>query len=295
MEISNSEKAGSDVVREWRYDVAFSRHYGLISKAEQELLRRARIAIAGMGGVGGAQLMTLVRLGIGGFNIADPDVYEVANFNRQYGATTSSIGRSKAQVMADLAWEVNPEVELKVFEEKIEESNVDRFLDGVDLVIDGLDIMAIDTRRVLFRAAARHSIYAVTAGPIGFASAILIFDPNGMAFDDYFDLRDSQDEVGKMLRFGVGISPSPTHLPYMSQVSIKGRNGPSLGLAINLCAAMTATEVTRILLHRGKPKCVPHYSQFDPYRRTYRRGYVPWGNRNPIQRFKLWLARRRYV
>src|SRR5438552_16999774 len=96
---------------DWNYERAFSRNRGLISAAEQEKLRRSHVAIAGMGGVGGVHLITLARLGIGKFTIADPDTFEVANFNRQYGAKTHTVGRGKAEVMAAAARAINPDVE----------------------------------------------------------------------------------------------------------------------------------------------------------------------------------------
>ena len=68
------------------YSTAFSRNIGWLTQAEQSRLRNARIAIAGMGGVGGIHLVTLARLGIGKFNIADFDTFDQANFNRQAGA-----------------------------------------------------------------------------------------------------------------------------------------------------------------------------------------------------------------
>jgi len=68
------------------YKVAFSRNIGWVTEAEQSRLRSKRIAIAGMGGVGGGHLLTLTRLGVGAFNIADFDAFELANFNRQAGA-----------------------------------------------------------------------------------------------------------------------------------------------------------------------------------------------------------------
>src|SRR5271165_2808853 len=66
----------------WSYDEAFVRNRGLISSEEQRRLRDCRVAIAGMGGVGGVHLATLARLGVGHFTIADPDEFEIANFNR---------------------------------------------------------------------------------------------------------------------------------------------------------------------------------------------------------------------
>lgn len=67
------------------YDAAFERNVGWLTEAEQLALRGMRIALAGMGGVGGVHMITLARLGVGAFNIADFDRFDVPNFNRQYG------------------------------------------------------------------------------------------------------------------------------------------------------------------------------------------------------------------
>src|SRR3990167_6528215 len=80
------------------YNEAFSRNEGLISKEEQERLRSSRIAIPGLGGVGGVHLMTLARMGIERFHIADADQFSLANFNRQYGASVSNLGKNKTEV-----------------------------------------------------------------------------------------------------------------------------------------------------------------------------------------------------
>ncbi|BBB59506.1 hypothetical protein UNDKW_1233 [Undibacterium sp. KW1] len=68
------------------YDQAFSRNLGWFTEAEQAQLRGKKAAIAGMGGVGGAHLLTLARLGIGAFHIADFDQFDLPNMNRQAGA-----------------------------------------------------------------------------------------------------------------------------------------------------------------------------------------------------------------
>ena len=86
------ETVSSSPSGNWAYEEAFSRHRGLISKTEQERLRNSRVAVVGMGGVGGVDLVTLARLGIGQFTIADPDTFEVSNTNRQYGAANSTLG-----------------------------------------------------------------------------------------------------------------------------------------------------------------------------------------------------------
>ena len=63
--------------------------------------------------------MTLARLGVGRFSIADPDTFETANFNRQYGATLRNLGRGKAEAMAQESLQVNPELDVRVFRERI--------------------------------------------------------------------------------------------------------------------------------------------------------------------------------
>src|SRR5262245_31668460 len=103
----------------WSYDTAFSRHDGLVTSAEQEQLRQSRVAIIGMGGVGGVHLITLARLGVGKFTIADPDRYELANMNRQYGARVDTLGRAKVEVMAEEVRRINPDVDIKTFGDAI--------------------------------------------------------------------------------------------------------------------------------------------------------------------------------
>lgn len=65
------------------YATAFSRNIGWVTEQEQAELVSKRVAIAGLGGAGGSHLLTLTRLGITKFNIADADEFEAVNFNRQ--------------------------------------------------------------------------------------------------------------------------------------------------------------------------------------------------------------------
>lgn len=279
----------------WSYELAFSRNHGLISPAEQGQLRGSRAAIAGLGGVGGIHLVTLARLGIGAFHIADPDRFEVANFNRQYGATTRSLGRSKAEELAETAAAINPRADLRVFTEAVTPENISKFLYGVDVVVDGIDFFAIEARRLLFREARQRGIWAITAGPIGFSTAWLVFDPRGMSFDEYFDLHDGMDRWEQLIAFAVGLAPRATHLRYLDLSAIDPRSGrgPSAGLACQLCAGVAAAEAMKILLDRSPIRAAPYYSQFDAYRQVLRAGRLRGGNRHPIQRLKRWYLRRR--
>src|ERR1700760_1266816 len=94
------------------YGDAFSRNLGWLTESEQQSLRNKTIAIAGMGGVGGIHMLTLARLGFANFRIADLDVFEVANFNRQVGAVVSTLGQPKVEVLSRMARDINPEAKV---------------------------------------------------------------------------------------------------------------------------------------------------------------------------------------
>ena len=281
----------------WNYEEAFSRNQGLISPDEQKRLRNCRVAIPGMGGVGGLHLMTLTRLGIGKFRIADADQFSVGNFNRQFGSSVSTLDQPKASVLGDAARGVNPELELDVFTNFIDRSNVDAFLDGVDLLVDAVDFFAFDARRLLFQEARRRGIWAVTAGPIGFSTAWMSFDPNGMSFDEYFDLRDDMDSLDRFVAFALGLAPKATHVPYFdfSYVDRESGRGPSLASACRLASGVIGAEAAKILLNRGEVRPAPHYHQFDPYRYLLKHGRLRMGNRGPIQRMKRRVMRKRLI
>ena len=281
----------------WSYEQAFARNRGLLSQADQRRLRESCVAIAGLGGVGGVHLMTLVRLGVGRFILADPDRFEAANFNRQCGARLDTLGRPKVEVLAAEARAINPELDIRTLPEAVDAHNVDAFLDGADLLLDGVDFFAIEARRLLFAAARKKGIWAITAGPIGFSAAWLVFDPRGMSFDDYFDLRPGMSRLEQLVAFGVGLAPAGTHLAYLdlSRVDLRATTGPSASLACQLCSGVAASEALKVLLRRGRVAPAPVYHQFDPFTLRYRSGRLWWGNRHPWQRLKRWYLVRRFA
>lgn len=132
------------------YERAFSRNIGWVTRAEQAKIKGARIAIAGLGGVGGAHLLTLSRIGITNFTISDFDDFDVHNLNRQAGAFMPFMGQSKIGTMAKLATDINPDIDLRLFPQGVQPENVDEFLREVDVYVDGLDFFALPARRMVF-------------------------------------------------------------------------------------------------------------------------------------------------
>jgi molybdopterin/thiamine biosynthesis adenylyltransferase len=282
------------VTSAFNYEKAFSRNIGWVSASEQQTLRGKRIAIAGLGGVGGAHLLTLTRLGIGAFHISDFDTFDVANFNRQAGAMTSTLGRQKSEVLAEMARDINPELKLTVFGKGVNAENLDAFLDGVDLYVDGLDFFAFSARKAVFPGCEKRGIPITTAAPLGIGAAVLNFLPGGMTFEEYFRW-DGCSEDQMALRFLIGLSPAMLQRGYLidrAAVDFKARKGPSTPMACDICAGMAATQALKILLRRGEVIAAPRGLQFDAYRNKMVTTWRPWGNANPIQRVALAIASR---
>jgi len=275
------------------YSTAFSRNIGWLTGDEQQLLRRKRVAIAGLGGVGGSHLLSLTRLGIGSFNVSDLDIFELANFNRQAGASLKTIGQPKTDTLAAMALRINPELDIQEFGQGVNAGNVDKFLHDVDVYVDGLDYFAVDARRLVFAACDERNIPAVTAAPLGMGAAVINFLPGKMTFEDYFRL-EGHSEIDQLIRFLVGLSPAMLQRAYLvdkSQVDLINHKGPSTPMACEICAGMAATQVLKILTGRGQTLSAPWGQQFDSFRNRYVKTWRPGGNRNPLQQIAIKIAK----
>src|SRR5262249_4669555 len=182
------------------------------------------------------------------------------------GANIHSLGRAKVEVMADQAQAINPEVDIRALREPVSPANIDEFLAGADVLVDGVDFFAMSARRLAFREAHRRGIWAITAGPHAFGTAWLVFSPQGMSFDEYFDIDDSTSEADQIIAFAVGGTPSPAHLAYVDLKKYfqpQSRAGASVGFACHLASGVVGAEVMKIILARPGIRPAPCYFQFD--------------------------------
>jgi len=275
------------------YDSAVSRNIGWVTQTEQAKLKKSRIAIAGLGGVGGAHLLTLARLGISHFNISDFDDFDVQNLNRQAGASMSVMGQPKIDTVARMARGINPEIDLRLFPQGIKPENVDEFLRDVDVYVDGLDFFVLPTRRMVFAKCREKGIPALTAAPLGMGAAFLYFSPTGMSFEDYFKVEghESQEQYA---RFIAGLSPAMVQRDYLvapEAVNFQEHRGPSTIMACDLCAGVMGTSVLKLLLGRGAIKAAPWGMHFDAYHQKLKLTWRPFGNSNPLQQLLLKFIR----
>lgn len=277
------------------YDKAFSRNIGWVTKAEQSKLRHSRIAIAGLGGVGGAHLLTLSRLGIGNFNISDFDEFDVHNLNRQAGAFMPFMGRPKMATMAQLARDINPETDIREFPSGVLPDNVDEFLRDVDVYVDSLDFFALPARRMVFAKCREKGIPALTAAPLGMGTAFLYFSPKGMSFEEYFKV-EGQESQEQYARFIAGLSPAMVQRDYLvapEAVNFVEKRGPSTVMACDLCAGVMGTSVLKLLLGRGALRAAPWGLHFDAYHQKLKHTWRPFGNAHPLQQLLLKFIRPR--
>lgn len=115
-----------------------TRNIGFVTQAEQTKLRNATVFICGTGGMGGSCILGLVRAGVGKLIIADLDEFEVSNLNRQVFAFDHTIDRHKADATADIARQINPEIEIEVLHNDWTDQ-VDDLIARSVIVVNGTD------------------------------------------------------------------------------------------------------------------------------------------------------------
>lgn len=112
----------------------------LITPENTDYLRQSNVLIVGLGGVGSYAAEFLCRAGIGKMTIVDGDVVDLTNTNRQLQAMHSTVGKSKAQLMATRMLDINPTLELRVIEEFLEPQVMEQLVgSGFDFVLDCID------------------------------------------------------------------------------------------------------------------------------------------------------------
>jgi adenylyltransferase/sulfurtransferase len=145
-----------------------------IGAAGQERLARARVLIVGAGGLGSAAALYLAAAGVGTLGVADPDVVELSNLQRQVLHRVSHLGRAKTASAAETLRGLNPEVAVVEHPERLTAQNAEAILAGYELALDGSDNFA--TRYLLNDAcvlAGKPMVHAAVAGLGGQAMTVL--------------------------------------------------------------------------------------------------------------------------
>ena len=115
----------------------------MVGEEGLDKLRQANVLVVGLGGVGAYAAEQLCRAGIGSMTIADSDVVEQTNRNRQLPALTSNEGKLKAEILAERFKDINPNIQLKVVNEYLRDEQIKEILqqDHYDYVVDAIDTL----------------------------------------------------------------------------------------------------------------------------------------------------------
>ena len=144
----------------------FSRTELLIGKQGIEKLQNAKVAVFGIGGVGSYTVEALARAGIGYLVLVDYDKYDITNINRQLGATHSTIGEYKIDVMKQRILDINPNIKVETYKPDEIEGGEDKLLDSTyTYVVDAIDTMT--SKLNLIEKAKKENIKIITAAGTG--------------------------------------------------------------------------------------------------------------------------------
>jgi len=160
------------------YSELVTRNAGVIDAASQEVLRTAKVLIAGCGSIGGSAVEPLARLGVQHFTLADPGMYEVNNLNRQ-NATLADIGRNKAHVAAERVQAVNPACQVRAFPEGVTVESLDELTAGCAVIVDGVDVTTMSGLRakyLLHKQASRLRLPLFTGWDMAGAQYVRFYD-----------------------------------------------------------------------------------------------------------------------
>ena len=128
----------------------FSRTEMLLGRAATDKLKKSRVAVFGIGGVGGYVCEALARSGVGAFDLIDDDKVCLTNLNRQIIATRKTIGRYKTDVMKERILDINPDADIRVYKCFFLPENADEFpFEEYDYIVDAIDTVTAKIELVM--------------------------------------------------------------------------------------------------------------------------------------------------
>ena len=246
----------------------FSRNIGLLTETEQERLSKLSVGIAGCG-MGSVVASALVRLGVENFVIADGDVVEIHNLNRQ-AFSWKHIGEKKAGALAEILKGINPQAKISVWEMSLTPQNVPDFVDAVDLVVDCIDLTQKGlAASIIISQRCQGGKWYLYPLDIGWGARLYVFPPTSkIELGDLLGV--TQEDLGEaegvpFELLGQAFSPV---LPYMDRVFEELREGKLRNypqpVSSTLTAALLVVEAVVKIVRGEIPRSAPDYYAIDP-------------------------------
>jgi molybdopterin/thiamine biosynthesis adenylyltransferase/rhodanese-related sulfurtransferase len=206
----------------------YSRHLLLpeVGERGQERLLKSRVLLLGAGGLGAPAAMYLAAAGVGTIGLVDADVVDESNLQRQIIHSKSRVGMAKVDSAEAFISDLNPDVKVVKFKERLNSENVDRIFEGWDVVVDGCD--NFPTRYLVNDASLKHKIPIVHGSIFRFDGQVTTFVPwQGPCYRCLYP------------------EPPPAHLaPSCAEAGV-------LGILPGVVGTLQATEAIKVLLGKG--------------------------------------------
>ncbi len=206
----------------------YSRHLLLpeVGEKGQEKLLKSRVLLLGAGGLGCPAAMYLAAAGVGTVGLVDADVVDASNLQRQVLHSNSRVGMPKVDSAEQFINDLNPDVKVVKFQERLTSENIDRIFEQFDVVVDGCD--NFPTRYLVNDASLKHNIPIVHGSIFRFDGQVTTFVPNdGPCYRCLYP------------------EPPPPHLaPSCAEAGV-------LGILPGVIGTLQATEAIKLLLGKG--------------------------------------------
>ena len=225
-----------------------SRQMSIVTRSEQERFKDGKITVIGCGGIGGETIEMLARMGIGKLVLVDKDAFDLSNLNRQTLASIADLGLDKSAVAKEKVRLINPYVDVEIFNEHVDQTNIDKVIGDSDIVIDALDNVL--TRVIVSRAAKEKGIPYIHGAIHGTMGQITVFLPNSdKTYEEMFNL----PSIGKEL----------TEETVAALKNVTSGVPPVIGPTPNLIGCLEAFEAYKIITGVGKVTVAPKILTFD--------------------------------
>jgi molybdopterin/thiamine biosynthesis adenylyltransferase/rhodanese-related sulfurtransferase len=208
----------------------YSRHVLLpeVGLEGQLALLDAKVLLLGAGGLGSPTALYLAAAGVGTLGLVDDDVVDVSNLQRQVIHTTDGVGTPKVDSAERAIHALNPSVDVKKYNTRLDSSNIMEIIEGYDVIVDGVD--NFPTRYLLNDATVRLKIPVISASILGFDGQLSVFAPyDGPCYRCLYP------------------TPPPAELAPSC-----GANGV-LGVLPGTMGLLQATEVVKLIVGAGDP------------------------------------------
>lgn len=259
-------------------DLRFQRTTGLLPAQTLAALRQSHIVVAGVGGTGGQFAVDLARMGVGWLTLADFDVYEIHNMNRQIGCFQSTLGQSKIEVVAKMCRDINPVIQIHTIPEGVTSENAAELARAWDAfpsplcIAEVIDLRGVQAKIDLHRECRRAGIMVITGIMTGLGATVISFDSDAPPYEDLFLTKDRRIDLYRLVP-----RVSTCFDPEVIRDCVAGRgHAPTCVVGATTASAMMISEIVRYLrFGKGGLTLWPHYLHADFYDYVYEKGCFP--------------------